>query len=160
MISKITGHLANQLNEFLVQKYNLDEHIVVITDGRDEVAIAKKISFTLINLSLDLPRADRRPAATALQENPQLVLSFFILVSANFSADDYPESLTYISDITSFFWAKPTFDEIISPTDDGELYTGFVEFEETSIKDMQTIFSAIGRTYMPSVLYRVRFSHA
>ena len=42
------------LNEFLVQKYDLVEKIVVIADGSDEGLITNKIAITLVSLSKEI----------------------------------------------------------------------------------------------------------
>ena len=161
MISDVTTHIADQLNEFLVRKYDLEEKIVVIADGSDEDVIANKIAMTLVNLSLDPhPQLANRPATPdALVARPPLLLNFYILVSANFSGSNYLESLKFVSDIVNFFWERPVFDKFNSPNLSGEVDKVTVDIEDISIKDMHSIFSAAGRTFLPSVLYRVRVFH-
>ena len=159
MISDVTTHIADQLNEFLIQKYDLEEKIVVIADGSDEDSIANKISITLVNLSLDPLLENRRSTHNRLMAKTPILLNFHILVSANFGGSRYLESLKFVSEIVNFFGERPIFDRFSSPNMNGKIDKVVVEFEDTSIKDMHSIFSATGRTYMPSVLYKVRAFH-
>ena len=154
MIAFALNQIADQLNQFLVEKYQLDEQPVVVADGSDATAIAHKVTITLVNVAAEPHR--RRPPPPEMHPaagKPQtLDLQLSVLVAAHFSGSAYPFSLRLIADIVAFFETRAMFAGPDPEGADKARSSVRVQLTATGIEEMHNIHRALGWTYRPSIL--------
>lgn len=166
MISAAIGHLAFQLNQQLKNNFQLVEEMVVVSslvqlDGSVAPNATNKLVLTLVNIEKDtLPyRSDpnhRGRDDRLLQHSAPLFVNLYLMLSANFSADNYAEALKYISHAIAFFQQRPSFDQHNSPGLDERIDRLALDIENLPIAELNNLWSLLGGRYLPSMLYKVR----
>jgi hypothetical protein len=167
MINSVVGHLAQQLNQFFKQAYDLNEDIVVISnlleqDGAIASGVSNKLVMFLTNIEKDtVPfRQPLGGAETmdgrAVMTIPPLYLNLYVMIAANFSGANYAEALKFISNAIAYFQRNPVFDHRNAPDLDSRIEKLILEIENLSIQDLSNLWSILSGKYLPSILYKVR----
>ncbi len=166
MIQAALNHLANQLNAYLKRTNNLTEDIVVVSslvesDGNVVAHTNNKLVLLLTNIERDpLPQANATRATgfdgRAVVGSRSLYLNLYVMVAANFSGNNYAESLKFISKAIAFFQMQPVFDKQSTPDLDSRIDKLVLDIENLNIQDLSNLWGLLGGKYLPSVYYRVR----
>jgi len=165
MIHAAVSHIANQLNQFLKRSFDLIEDVVVMSnlsepDGTPAANINNKLVVFLVNVEKDTTNARYHGGAGSFDLSstsyPPVVLNLFVMVAANFSASNYPESLKFLSNAVSFFQRQPVFDHQQTPELDRRINKLVMEIENLSTQDLGSLWGILSGKYQPSILYKVR----
>ena len=149
MIDKALSFIADELNIFLGARFaDGGPHAVLSSlvnqDGSVPPAIENKLVLSLVNIERD---------TTAVAPNRALHLNLYLLVSANFAAANYLESLQFLSAALEFFLERPVFAASALPSGIESLS---VEMVNLTIQDLANLWSISGSKYLPSASYKLR----
>ncbi|WMW80501.1 DUF4255 domain-containing protein [Undibacterium cyanobacteriorum] len=166
MINAAISHLANQLNQQFRNNFHLMEDVAVVSnlvelDGTPAPNANNKLVLTLVNIEKDTmphrPGNGRRSVADAfLVQSSPLYLNLYVMLSANFGADNYPGALRTLSQAISFFQQQAVFDRQNSPGLDSRIDKLILDMENLKIPDLNNLWSLMGGKYLPSAFYKVR----
>ncbi len=165
MINLAIQLLAEQLDQHLRRIYDLTEDTVVVSnllevDGSVVPDINNKLVMFLANIEKD--SVSVRPAGAQewgeriTQHNAALNFNLYVMMTANFAGNNYPEALKFLSSTISFFQRYPVFNHQTTPEMDKRIEKLVLDVENLSIQDLSNLWSSLGGKYMPSILYRVR----
>ncbi|SMO71990.1 DUF4255 domain-containing protein [Fodinibius sediminis] len=175
MIHSSLSFLTQQLNEYLQLKTGTPDidrvFLTSVATEKDGVVIPdSSLGLSLINIEEERVLKDQKTTAIngdgiAHNQNPDIKLNLYILISANFQdttgqeSDDYVEGLKQLSYAISFFQAKNVFTIDNSPAlaeFDPAIQKLIVELYSYSFEQLYNFWTVVGTKYLPSVLYRVR----
>lgn len=162
MIDRAIGHITAQLNEYLRGRLETQEDIVVLSnllgpDGTPAPNVNNKIVLFLTSIEKDaVPLRIRHGASDGLEMSKPLFLNLYLMIAANFTGNNYPEALKFLSHTVSFFNNRPVLDHTNSPDLDDDIEKLILDIENTPPQAMSNIWGVLGGRYLPSVLYRVR----
>lgn len=164
MISKALQFTNDVLNQFLKNRFSLDESKVVLNNliegnGSIPQVNQNKIVLSLINIEKETARPfnvrnNVMVSGNYADINPAERYNLDLLVSANF--DDYTEALRFLSAVMLFFQAHNTIDAGTSSAIPAGLTKLEFEIEKISYHQMQSLWTAMGAKYQPSVIYKMR----
>lgn len=156
MVDQVLSIIAQRLNYALQRRFSLDDGIVSL--GNLSILGKQlendKIILTLINVHQEHIKANLSPTGGYSRSIPSLNLNLRVLLTAQ--CKDYKTSLKLLSSTLSFFQASPIF----TPQNNPEL-NGFAERVSLEIlnmdnQDLSSLWSMLGTTYQPSVIYKLR----
>ncbi len=166
MINSAVSHLTRSLNQYLGRTLQLNEDIVVISniveqDGNVAANVDNRMAVFLVNVEKDsTPGYSQKPAGVGstrrVVHHPALHLNLFLMFSANFGGQNYPEALKFLSHTIRFFQKNPVFNHHNSPDLDPGIDKLILDIENLNIKDLSSLWSILSGKYLPSILYRVR----
>ncbi|XCN73109.1 MAG: DUF4255 domain-containing protein [Candidatus Electrothrix aestuarii] len=166
MIDTSITVIADRLNQYLKNVFDLSEDVVVVSnileqDGSIAAHIDNKVVVFLVNIEkesimghqpeLRSAGASRNPSAY-----PPLRLNLYLMFAASFGGKNYPESLKFISQTVSFFQRSPVFDHQTTPELDDRVEKLVLDMENISFRDLSSLWGVLSGKYLPSVLYKVR----
>ncbi|MBN1604162.1 MAG: DUF4255 domain-containing protein [Chitinispirillaceae bacterium] len=165
MISRVLNSIATDINQFLRNRYNLNEDPVVISnltglDGSVAVDGENKIVLTIVNIEQENTIQKQNHASvdmqTSLKYMPPIYINLLVLMSAFFQNTNYYESLKMLSAALSFFQHKPIFNSQNTPGFDDNLEKITVEIVNLNINELSNLWGQLGGKYLPSILYKFR----
>jgi len=162
MIDRAIGQIAAQLNEYLRATLASSEDVVVLSnllgpDGAPAPNVNNRVVLFLTSIEKDtVPVRIPQNAADGLETGRPLFLNLYLMVAANFTGNNYPEALKYLSHTIAFFNGRPVLHHANSPDLDDRIEKLVLDIENTSPQAMSNIWGVLGGRYLPSVLYRVR----
>ncbi|WP_297845786.1 DUF4255 domain-containing protein [Pseudomonas sp.] len=163
MIDVTLQYLTQRLNQYLVTRAGLDGNIVVLNklsniDMSQPKENFNKVIVTLINLECERNKqfsGGLRPGIDqSNQVNPAIYLNLDILVSANF--DNYSEGLKFLTWAIGFFQESRVLDHTNDPLMPSGLESLGLEFENSPSAKIENLWAAMGVSYLPSVMYKIR----
>jgi hypothetical protein len=167
VIDTVLIFLKDQLNRYLRRlaigaDTDAVEDKVVFLDGDKLDPVVFKlgaVSVMLINIEEDktIRQADRYSRMTSdgvVKVSPELRLDMCVLFVATFK--QYVDCLRYISNVIQFFQQCNHFDRTVSSELDERIDKLIVEMISLPFGQQNEIWSALKKTYQPSVLYKVR----
>jgi len=165
MINLAVQLLATQLNQYLRRTYDLTEDVVVTSnlvdiDGSAAPNINNKLVIFLTNIEKD--STPSRHSGThdigklSLKSNQPLYFNLYVMMSANFTGNNYPEALKFLSSTVSFFQQHALFNHQTTPELDRRIEKLVLDIENLSIQDLSNLWGSLGGKYLPSILYKVR----
>jgi hypothetical protein len=162
MIDLAINAMAAELNQYLRALMNTSEDLVVVSnllgpDGAAAPNVANRIILFLTSIERDTV-TQRGPEHTArgLAGPGPLFLNLYVMAAANFTGNNYPEALKFLSLVVGFFHGRPVFDQHNCPSLDRAIDKLVLDIENTPPQAMSNIWGVLGGRYLPSVLYRVR----
>jgi len=165
MINAALQFLAARLNARLRMNQSFQEDLVVVSklfegDGRESERSINKLNLFLVNIGSDPSvRKNVKPEFDGFRNiipSKQVFLNLYVMVASNFKNTNYAESLKYLSKAVGFLQDHALFDRTNSPDMPIGLEKLFVDMENLSFQDLNSLWGALGGKYVPSVLYRVR----
>lgn len=162
MIDRAIGQVAAQLNEYLRGLIESSEDIVVVSnllgpDGAPAPNVNNRVVLFLTSIEKDtIPVRPPQGTFDGLDAHRPLFLNLYLMVAANFTGNNYPEALKYLSHTIAFFHSRPVLNHSNSPDLDERIEKLVLDIENTSPQAMSNIWGVLGGRYLPSVLYRVR----
>ncbi len=163
MLEHVLSFLKDQLNSYVLVKTGAQSFEVVFLQPRNQKEVSLQndaITTLLVNLEEDCTfrsgaAYDRMPPQVSNSyKNPNLYLNLYVLFAANFT--DYSQSLKFLSLIIKFFQSHRLFDRDNSPTLSSEIEKLTLELVNLPFTEQREVWAALGMSYMPSVIYKVR----
>ena len=166
MIYKTLRILADKFEQYLSNKFKLEEKITVLSglsadDGISEAQNTNKLIVTLAGVERDTSMGiSFKPIVSQNNKNyvgrPSVSLNLYVLVSANFIDKNYDESLKYLSSALEMIQSNDLLNEYNTPGLGPEISKLHLELENMSFHEMSNIWSIFGGKYIPSFLLKVR----
>ena len=164
MVDSALNHIAAQLNQFLKNKFDLGEDVVVLSnileqDGNVGPQVNNKLLLFLVNIEKDAVPGRINNGTVAGSEHivegyPPVFLNLYVMVAAHFN--QYSEALKFISNAIGFFQRRPLFDHQNSPDLNPGIDRLVLDIENLDIKDLSTLWGVLSGKYLPSILYKIR----
>lgn len=165
MINVAVQLLATQLNQYLRRTYNLGEDVVVVSnlleiDGTVAVNVNNKLVVFLVNIEKDSVPFRQISAHEAgergVQSSVPLYFNLHLMMAANFTGNNYPEALKFLSSTIIFFQKNHVINHQTAPEMDDRIEKLILDIENLSIQDLSNLWGSLGGKYLPSILYKVR----
>jgi hypothetical protein len=165
MINLAVQLLASQLNQHLRRTYNLGEDVAVISnllelDGSIAANVNNKLVISLVNIEKDnVPFrnvSSHDMGSRGVQSSAPLYFNLYLMMTANFTGNSYPEALKFLSSTIGFFQKNHVIDHQSAPEMDARIEKLILDIENLSIQDLSNLWGALGGKYLPSILYRIR----
>jgi uncharacterized protein DUF4255 len=165
MINLAVQLLATQLNQHLRRTYDLTEDVVVTSnlvdvDGNIAPNINNKLVIFLTNIQKDSTPSrhtgGHEIGELSLKSSQPLYFNLYIMMTANFTGNNYPEALKFLSSTVSFFQRHALFNHQTAPELDRRIEKLILDIENLSIQDLSNLWGSLGGKYLPSILYKVR----
>jgi len=164
MIAKAMQFMNSSLDQFLRNRYGLDESKVVLnnlidSDGSIPTINQNKLVISLINIEKETSKAfythnKKLTNGNFSDVNPSERYNLIILISSNF--DDYAETLKFLNTVILYFQANPVLDANTSSNIPSGLTKLEFEVEKIGYHQMQGLWTAMGAKYQPSIIYKMR----
>ncbi len=165
MINTALTYTSNSLNQFLKNKYGLNDDVVVTnkmvdSSGAIPLENQNKVVLSIVHLDQETVKpfyvrnkqtTEGNYANTASSQR----YNIFLLVAPNF--DDYNEALKFLTSSLQFFQINGAIDsKSYADVPEGINRLEF-EFETgDGYMQMHNLWSALGAKYQPSVIYKMR----
>ncbi len=164
MIAAALSQVAGQLNQALKRQFLVAEDLVVVCnlheqDGTVATQVANKLAVFLVNVereSVPAGPGGGNLAQRFTQKSAPVHLNLMVMFAANFSGNNYPEALKFLSSTVAFFQGRPLFNHQNTPELDRRIDKLTLEIENLSISDLSNLWGVLSGKYLPSVLYRMR----
>ncbi len=170
MIDKVLILLRDELQNYLDPDVTSTEVVVdniglLETSGGD--TLTKRVVITLVNVEEESTLKNNNPVRkspgnTAIYENPPVFINLFVLLTCNYSGNDYVNALARLSSIMKFFQSRNSFShnslsggalpddpELLNLRFTMELYT--LNFEQ-----INHLWGSLGGRQIPFVMYKLR----
>ena len=165
MIEKAFQFTAQTLNQYIKNKFVLDDNPVIINriieqGGKIPVKNQNHIVLSLIHVEEETTkqfynRTTSVPDGNYVKQPVSNRYNLFMLVTPNF--DDYNEALKFLSVTMQFFQTNELIDATKYANIPPEI--GRLEFEfqkGDGYMQMQNLWTALGAKYQPSIIYKIR----
>lgn len=163
MIYEALSCMTDEINEYFKNKLRISEEKIVLSgivnqDGTIAIQGENKIIATLINIEKETAgnNSTLRGAGVFSSATPPVNINLYVLFSAYFSANNYPESLRFLSFIIAYFQHKSVFNRSNTPGMDAKIEKMVFEIVDMNPDALSNMWSALGAKYMPSVMYKLR----
>ncbi|WP_196893065.1 DUF4255 domain-containing protein [Aureivirga marina] len=166
MLNDVINIITEELNQFIRLQNNLTEKKVIATtissqNGSIAIKEENKILLTLVDINKETVVGNQREYIRTENggfrpKRRDLHLNLTILFSAYFNETNYLEALKYLSNVISFFHAKPVFTtENTSRMANTSIQKLTFHLHHSDSNTKNNMWSNLGAKYMPSVLYKV-----
>lgn len=165
MINLAVQLLATQLNQYLRRIYTLGEDVVVVSNllemnGNVAENVNNKLVVFLVNIEKDTVPfrqvSSHEIGEREIQSSAPLYFNLYLMMTANFTGNSYPEALKFLSSTISFFRKNHVINHQTAPEMDLRIEKLILDIENLSIQDLSNLWGSLGGKYLPSILYRVR----
>ena len=166
MIYKAISAIEKKLDEYIRNKFSLDEQLVQLSniakeDGIQENISNNKLLMTLVNIEREYAMGIHFKTislndGTSSLSRPPVHINFFLLFSANFVEKNYDESLKYISSALEFFQRNDLMNQYNTPELDKRIEKLQLELVNLSFHELSNLWSILGGKYIPSFLCKIR----
>lgn len=162
MIDQVTKALVSELNTFIKLKYELIEPKIVISnlvnqDGSIPPENNNRVICSLINIEQERVLSGGAFSTSGnSRKNPPINLDLFVMFSSNYSGENYPEGLKFLSLVVSFFQGKMVFTPQNTPMLPNNIQKITLDLFNVDLGNLSHLWGAIGAKYLPSVIYKVR----
>ncbi|GAA3955173.1 DUF4255 domain-containing protein [Chitinophaga oryziterrae] len=160
MIYETLACITEEINKHFSRQLHINEEKVVLSgiinqDGTVAIQGENKVLVTLINIEKE---ALGKVGAGRFSGNtmPPVCINLYILFSAYFSSNNYPEALRFISFIIAYFQSGSVLTQANTPSLDSRIDKLTFEMESMGTEKMNNIWATLGAKYMPSVVYKMR----
>lgn len=162
MLDRALLFVRDALDSHLQRNLSLSEPLVVLNhlrngDGASAQKNQNRLLMTLTKIEYETSRqyySTQSQPNNPIAKSPPQFFNLNVLMAANF--DDYVESLKVLSQVIYFFQANSSFQRSTHPNMPDELNLLEIEIETTSEAKSFEIWSALGVSYLPSVIYKIR----
>ena len=167
MIDSAMSLVSSQLNQYLKSSFDLIDDIVVVSnileqDGSVSTQVDNKLVMFLVNIEKDdVPHRRNSDAISAGSDRAMtgyapVYLNLYVMFAANFSGDNYMESLKFISETIGYFQRRPVFDHDNAPDLEPRIEKLILDIENLPITDLANLWGILSGRYLPSILYKLR----
>lgn len=170
MIDKALVLLRDELDKYIDLSIGAAE-VVVDNIGLLETASAdtltKRIVITLVNVEEESTLKNNTPlrkglGMSTIYENPPVYLNLYVLITCNYSGDDYVHALERLSAIVKFFQSRNSFSYSslgggLLPADPDLLDLRFtLELYTLTFEQINHLWGSLGGRQTPFVMYKLR----
>ena len=159
MIHLVLQAIRNELTSFLTRRLKTDtaQPRVVLSKLTDlgDTALDRLIC-TLVKVEQETVRANVGLRGEPPRVNPPLQLNLLVLISANYRPENYLEALQALSAAIGYFQGKAVFTPANTPGLPERIEKVNVEPVELDMGEFGHLWTALGSSHLPSVLYRLR----
>lgn len=162
MIYEALTCLTDDLNDYFKSKHKINEDKVVLSslvnqDGSIAIQGENKIVLTMINIEKETARnVAQKGLASIQQTDPPLNINLYLLFSAYFTGNNYPEALRFLSFILAYFNNKNSFTSSNTPALHPRIEKLTFEIVDLNPDALSNMWSTLGAKYLPSALYKMR----
>lgn len=162
MIYEALSCLVDEINDYFRSRLKINEEKIVLSglvnqDGTIAIQGENKIVVTLINIEKETSKTvSQKSLGGFSSSSPPLNVNVYILFSAYFSGNNYPEALRFLSFIIAYFQNKGVFNKSNTPALDNRIEKLIFDMEDLNPDTLSNMWSTLGAKYMPSVLYKMR----
>ncbi|MPY23421.1 DUF4255 domain-containing protein [Shewanella psychropiezotolerans] len=164
MILSVMNHISLKLNQFLKNKFELVEDVVVVSnlvdhDGAISANVNNRVVIFLTNIERETAAKTHYMSSgvgSDFTQHQPVHLNLYLMVCANFSGANYNESLKFISSVVGYFQQQPVFNHQNSPDLDRNIDKIVLDIENVKNHDLSNMWGMFGAKYLPSILYKVR----
>ncbi|WP_296382185.1 DUF4255 domain-containing protein [Winogradskyella sp.] len=168
MISKTLTFLTSYLNQEMTMLYGFsqDTEVVVASSlvsirGGLNSDIDNKIVISIINIERESTVKAQvnhitRDGNSMIKIAQPMVLNLYLLVSANYSSENYIEASKILSSIISLFNSTSYFTREKYPSMEAPIEKLTMEIYNVPVTELNHIWNGIGANYVPSIVYKVR----
>jgi hypothetical protein len=128
-------------------------------DGTVAIQGENKIVITLVNIEKEITgksNAGSITGGTIANRSSSMNINLYVLFSAYFSSNNYPEALRFLSFIIAYFQYKNVFTPSNTPKLDRAIDKLIFEMATISPEQLNNVWASLGAKYMPSVIYKMR----
>lgn len=165
MIEKAFQFTAQTLNQYIKNKFGLDDDVVLINriieqNGKVPEKNKNHIVLSLIHVEEETTKQfynRMQPVSDGnyVKKPVSNRYNLFMLVTPNF--DDYNEALKFLSVTMQFFQTNELIDATKYATIPVEIGKLEYEFQKgDGYMQMQNLWTALGAKYQPSIIYKIR----
>jgi hypothetical protein len=164
MINKALQFTNDVLDQFLKNRFGLDDsksllNTLIEASGSLPQSNQNKVVISLINIEKETTkpyyvRHQKTGNGNFSEISPAERYNLDILISSNF--DDYNETLKFLNAVILFFQVNPVLDATSFSTIPPGLAKLDFEIEKITYHQMQSLWTAMGAKYQPSVIYKMR----
>ena len=115
--------------------------------------------ITLVNIEKEITGKSNTGSISggAMANRSQTMnINLYVLFSAYFNSNNYPEALRFLSFIIAYFQYKNVFTPANTPRLDSGIDKLVFEIASITPEQLNNIWGSIGAKYMPSVIYKMR----
>lgn len=161
MIEQSLTLVCDALNEHLKLSFSRFENAVVLDNlvegqGGSILQDQNQVVMTLTNISeestLKNSKSQSQSSTHTTGVNPTMYLNCFVLFSACFSGNNYNTGLKYLSEIIQYFHSNRL---LHNPKSNDDFKKLSFELVKMNLSEQSHLWSLLGSSYMPSVLYKV-----
>jgi len=158
MIYSVLNTIGEKLDFYLKNRFSLGEDKVILSnivnqDGSLAITESDKVVLTLVNIQEETV-SSRTHSMTNI--NRPINLNLYVMCSAYFIDNNYPEALKFLSAVISFFQANCVFTHNNTPDLDINIEKLTFEIVNQDLQAQSHLWGTLGGKYLPSVLYKVR----
>lgn len=164
MINRSLQFTNKLLGQFLNNRFGSSEDLVVLNYHIEPNGSLPKVNQNKVVISLiNIEKETNKPFYVRTQKlengnysnfNPIERYNLDLLISCNF--DDYSETLKFLDAVILFFQINNYIDASTSSSIPEGLTKLEFEFEKITFQQMQSLWTAMGAKYQPSVIYKMR----
>ena len=169
MIDKALSLLREELQNYISSSIGSADVIVdniglLETSGSD--SLIKRIVITLVNIEEEstlknIPSFKKGKSAFGSYENPPVFLNLYVLVTCNYSGDDYIHALERLSAVIRFFQSRNSFSyknatTITAPTDEVVTLKFSMELYTLTFEQINHLWGSLGGRQVPFAMYKLR----
>lgn len=170
MIDSALSLLRNELDDYISKSIGSAD-VVVDNIGLLETTsgdtLTKRIVITLVNVEEEstlknTSAVKKGITGGAIYENPPIFLNLYVLITCNYSGDDYIHALERLSSIIKFFQSRNSFSYSTStggtpPLDPEILEMKFtMELYTLTFEQINHLWGSLGGRQIPFVMYKLR----
>ena len=165
MIQEALQYTKTIFNQFVKNKFKLDEEIVLVNKLVDQNGVSplenkNKIIVSIIHIEQETVkqfynRKQKTANGSYINQNPAQRYNIYILVSPNF--DNYNETLKFLTTTIQFFQVNEVLDARTTATIPAGLEKLEFDIQKgEGYMQMQNLWTALGAKYQPSVIYNMK----
>ena len=160
MIYAALTAVTDKINMYFSNRFSFNEEKVVLSnivtqDGSIAIQETDKIIVTLVNLEKEKINLAAGKSSNSYSNRP-INLNIFILFSAYFSEQNYPEALKFLSAVVAFFQSNPVLTHENTPELDERIHKLSLEIENVDMQTLSHLWGVLGGKHLPSVFYKIR----
>lgn len=164
MIYEALSCLTDEINEYFRNKLRINEDKAILSgivnqDGTIAIQGENKIVITLINIEKEITGKSNTGGITGgsiANKSASMNINLYILFSAYFGSNNYPEALRFLSFIMAYFQYKNVFTPANTPRLDDGIDKLVFEIASITPEQLNNLWGSMGAKYMPSVIYKMR----
>ncbi|WP_448699253.1 DUF4255 domain-containing protein [Mucilaginibacter sp. AW1-3] len=159
MIYEALSCLTDEINEYFRNKLRISEDKAVLSgiisqDGTVAIQGENKVVITLVNIEKE--NTGGAAGNTFTNKSTALNINLYVLFSAYFGSNNYPEALRFLSFIIAYFQYKNVFTPANTPRLDKGIDKLVFEMATITPEQLNNVWGSLGAKYMPSIIYKMR----
>ena len=169
MIDKALSFLREELQNYISLSIGSADVIVDnigLLETSNSDSLIKRIVITLVNIEEEStlknsPPLKKGSSAFGTYENPPVFLNLYVLITCNYSGDDYIHALERLAAVIKFFQGRNSFSyknatTITAPTDDIISLKFTMELYTLTFEQINHLWGSLGGRQVPFVMYKLR----